>query len=1137
MATDLRQTRTAKAAGAKNDVFVQSQLGRAERRIRTLDIAAALLGFAALLCVAVAAAALADSTWSLPAWARQVCFAAIALVGGVYLIFTLGRPLLYRVNPYYAAKIVEQTMPGAKNSVVSWLDLQQEDVAPAIRAAVGQKAAKDLQKADIDRAFSGRRVLWVGVVAAVCAGIFIACFVRAGSEPFFRVMAPFSFGSGEANTSITLTRPANGDELITMGTAVVITARVSGKVPDPNSPQAIRVLYRYQEGDPYKSPLWMQPDTSGAYTATVQPIDVSEGFFYKVVAGDAETPEYRISVRGRPLLTKVQATYHFRPYTGRDDEHHFAGRTFPIEVLRGTEITLVARTNRAVQSAALVLEDSDGKRHSIDAEKVENDAFAFRVKHVVEQSTRYHLEYTTPEGETYKDPNPPQLVAKVDEPPKPVDLAAPRETQLPCNGILQVEGVAGDDIGVKSMTLRMREVTRKFELEGKPYRSDAELRLRSGGYPLKLAYKDFVDLNTVQTPDKKLLALQEGMKLEYWLEASDACDYPKPGVTESKHYFVTLMAPEKNQQKLDEQRNKAQQEQREHEKNQDNTLRKEDQQRLMDKAQQKNERDEDKAQQGEQKHGDKSGDPSAKDEDTKKKAADLQKKIDQENERQKKKSESKDGPQDKPASAKDNGAQEKQQPGEAKPQGQPESSQKPGESKPEPQHDPQSPPSQTKPDAQPSQQPSESKADTSPNGTPKSEPKENAAQKPQPPAESKSAPPPENRKESSKPKPDPQPSNQECKKGECKNGGKSDNPNNPNSVPKPDESPVHNNTEGKNAGGSHPKPEAKPGGKPDASSKGPPTQGDDNVPAADEKNNPSGGPSDPRKATSKNVANDAEGLKSDDANERQRAAKELEEIADKAQDEKVRKQAKEELEEAGLKPGKAKAQPQKPEDQSTKKDSKADVKPSDAKDGKGDPDKRSAPKDLAEPKLLDKPPELTDPEEKQELAKRQEEYLQMLKESMKREGKFDEEKFRELERNRDRLDPPALAARKGDNEDAGKEIEKREKREQRATTLQLRKILEAVDPKVLKDAGITEEQYREFLKNYADKIVRDEQKKETLPPSQRGKMGSIGGTRENPGAKADPTTPSGPSRAKAPPGYEEPLKNLQRDLNSTSDKK
>src|SRR5262249_48412474 len=149
--------------------FVNAQLARAEKRIRALDVGAALLGFAALLCVFAAALSLADRAWSLPPWARQLGLVGFLLGGGAYLYFPAAGPLLYRVNPYYAAQRVEQTMPGAKNSVVNWLDLQQQKLPPAIRAAVGQKAAKDLSKADIDSAFSGRRLAWVGAAAGACA--------------------------------------------------------------------------------------------------------------------------------------------------------------------------------------------------------------------------------------------------------------------------------------------------------------------------------------------------------------------------------------------------------------------------------------------------------------------------------------------------------------------------------------------------------------------------------------------------------------------------------------------------------------------------------------------------------------------------------------------------------------------------------------------------------------------------------------------------------------------------------------------------------------------------------------------------------------------------------------------------------
>src|SRR5207302_1951863 len=135
---------------------------------------------------------------------------------------------------------------------------------------------------------------------------------------------------------------------------------------------------------------------------------------------------------------------------------------------------------------------------------------------------------------------------------------------------------------------------------------DKELRLPRGGYALKLAYKDFVDLNTVQAPDGKLLALQPGMELEYWLEAGDACDsftlgiavgpavveywmqasaagdFPKPNVSESKHYRVLLLPPEKDQEKLNGERDQAKQDQQKHEAKQNDDLQKEARKRLED---------------------------------------------------------------------------------------------------------------------------------------------------------------------------------------------------------------------------------------------------------------------------------------------------------------------------------------------------------------------------------------------------------------------------------------------------------------------------------------------------------------------------------------------------------------------------
>ena len=44
------------------------------------------------------------------------------------------RPFRLRVNPYYAAKHVEETLPDAKNSIVNWLDLHDASLPPATAA-------------------------------------------------------------------------------------------------------------------------------------------------------------------------------------------------------------------------------------------------------------------------------------------------------------------------------------------------------------------------------------------------------------------------------------------------------------------------------------------------------------------------------------------------------------------------------------------------------------------------------------------------------------------------------------------------------------------------------------------------------------------------------------------------------------------------------------------------------------------------------------------------------------------------------------------------------------------------------------------------------------------------------------------
>ncbi|HZY91045.1 MAG TPA: DUF4175 family protein, partial [Gemmataceae bacterium] len=570
MATDLGRNKA--AAAGRYDSFVAAQLARAERRVRSLDLTAALLGLAAGTLAYAVLMVLIDHQFVLTLSARKTALFLYALGAAAYLWLAVLRPLRRRVNPYYAARQVERTLSGAKNSIVNWVDLHGEPLPATIRGAVGQRAAKDLAHADLERAISGRRAGWAGALAGACFAAFLVAFFLLGGRQFFsflgRAFAPFAFGGAvPTRTLITVLRPEGGDATVTIGRSVSVVAEVTGKLPDPKGPEAVRLLYRYQEGAPYQERLLTQ-ETGSEWATTVAPIDVQNGFWYKVAGGDCETREYRVNVRSAPLITGFEAGYHYRPYVARVDEVRTERK---LEALRGTEVTVLVRTNRALKEARLDFEGQQSGPKSLAGERLAEDGRAFRVRLVLDEPGQYRVLFTSQDGETYADPKQYPVAVLADRPPK-VELTKPgQDVRLPANAALQLEGRASDDVGVKSLTLRA-QVVGGPKLKAKPYRSDDKLRLPGGGYPQALDYKDFVDLGKVQAEDGAALPLKAGMELEYWLEAADACDCPKPNVAESKRYKVLIAEPEKDQQKQRQQQQQAQQEQQQHEQKQDQDL-------------------------------------------------------------------------------------------------------------------------------------------------------------------------------------------------------------------------------------------------------------------------------------------------------------------------------------------------------------------------------------------------------------------------------------------------------------------------------------------------------------------------------------------------------------------------------------
>jgi hypothetical protein len=581
---------------AKYDARVAEQVARAERRVRLLDVAAGVLGLLGLTFVFALVMGLLH--WRLgldQAW-RQSALIIFGLIAAAYTVWKIVLPLRWAINPRYAALKLEQTLPGAKNSVVSWIELREANLPPAIQAALGKRAAKYAAAANIDQAVSGRKVAVVGALAAVAGALLLGLLIACGLRPLLEIFVPIrpgATGTAMQHNQVTVRQPVNGNTTVAAGTSVSFAVRVDGDLPSHDPEQAPRLHVTYpQSNDHLARPLTRPRSPGGDWTAIVSANEVREGFRYRVTAGDAESPEYTVGVAFPPAITKFKATINYPEYVGLP-RFKFQVDSRQLRGWRNSQVVLQVQTNGPVkvqdQAIDALVEEirADGTRKTHSATPVADDPNSFEVKFPLEATGTYRIRFAPERGDPFVDSQACDLIADPDRPPHHVELTKPvTGDKVRSNGRIEFVGVAEDDIGVKSITLKGR-VENGPSFKDRPYRSDAELRLLGGGYLKKLEYKHSLDLRTLQGDDGKPTTLKAGMSLEFWIEAKDACDDPERKLSDkpeamtwvSNKVKITLLEPENNPARDNKEASDAKKAQKEHEKNQDKERQDESQKR------------------------------------------------------------------------------------------------------------------------------------------------------------------------------------------------------------------------------------------------------------------------------------------------------------------------------------------------------------------------------------------------------------------------------------------------------------------------------------------------------------------------------------------------------------------------------
>ena len=531
----------------KYEARLQQSLKQASGRLRWNDLAIGLflllsMGFAFLVTMI-----LLDRYFELSNGIRQTAwlgFLALALFVGYRQMV---RPFRRTINPRYAARQIESTSKTNRNELINWVDLQEQELPTGVRSAVSSRAAESIAHVNVSQAMESRRVLWLGGVAGLLFAILALMFVLFRPTPFLsllnRTLNPFESTAIASRTELTIVQPEEPDITLTNGVSAIIAVHVSGSVPEEDSPEKVRLQIRYNPEANFDDLPMEQGTSNREWNITLPPSLIQNGLWYRVVGGDAATPEYRITVRTRPLILNFATKYDYPEYTRLAPERS----TGPdIEAYRGTQVVHSITTNRDVKSGRLRLSE---ETQPIEGTVATDDATRLEFRFPLTKTQTYRVDYTTAQGERSELSPAYRINVLADNAPN-VEIVQPTEENvtLPLNGLLKVDGFASDDFGITTSTLVVRVPGSAEPLLRKPYLEGKDLlRESDNSYPTRLETKDSVPIAELLKLDP---SLKVGSIIEYWLEAEDNCTEPKPNVGSSAIQRVTLEAiPEEPEQK------------------------------------------------------------------------------------------------------------------------------------------------------------------------------------------------------------------------------------------------------------------------------------------------------------------------------------------------------------------------------------------------------------------------------------------------------------------------------------------------------------------------------------------------------------------------------------------------------------
>jgi hypothetical protein len=458
------------------------------------------------------------------------------LAGNVALLgYLIGRqvvgPLRRAPREDECALLVEQAMPEFQSRLIATVQLTRpgalgpRDSAALVEVLAAQTAALAAPvrfTAVVDARPSVALALGAAVVTLAAAVVMVA------GGPLTAALWQRALLQNVPVPHKTRVEVLTGSVRVGQGDTVALTARAHGVVP-----AAGKLSVVYAAGQKQQFTLPALPEPAATFGLTLE--NVQESFRYTVRLNDDTSAEFAVTVRERPVVTRVDCQQVYPAYTRLGTVPR---AVTDLALLAGSRLQLQITANKPIATAALRLAElnaeaplrvdaADRRRLSGEISIPPSGLTGLAIQLVDEDGLR------TKEGTLYRVDILPDKAPTIT-----VTYPERKEELMTARAVATVGVEAADDFGVA--TLRLHYQTPAVA-GGQPQVVEWDL---GGATPRALRRRHEWPLASLAA------SLPVDTAIEWWVEARDTNDVTGPGVAQSEHYWFRIVTEEEKRTDL-----------------------------------------------------------------------------------------------------------------------------------------------------------------------------------------------------------------------------------------------------------------------------------------------------------------------------------------------------------------------------------------------------------------------------------------------------------------------------------------------------------------------------------------------------------------------------------------------------------